>query len=111
MATPTLHDFRDAFPEFDSRVSDEVVQAVLEDGIALHSATEFGTYLAAAHILSLDTKSQIGGEVTSVRVGDITKSAARMSTNERDAFLSTTTYGRRLIARERSRQTTQVFAA
>ena len=109
-ATPTLHDFRDEFPEFDARVSDEVVQALLSDAVVLHSATEYGVYLAAAHILSLDKDSTLGGEITSVRVGEVAQTSTSLSKDERSAFLSTTHYGRRLLARERSSETAVVFA-
>ena len=103
----TATDFKSAFAEVSA--TDDAITAALAEGALLHSATEFGTFLATAHLLTVDADG-LPGEVSGVRVGEMSTQASVTARNARDAFLSATIYGRRLRARELSQGKVAAFA-
>lgn len=105
----TAADFKAQFSELVSQ-SDDAVTAAIAEGQVLHSATELGTFLAAAHLLTFNADG-LPGEVTSLRVGEMASTSSATARNARQSFLSSTSYGRRLLAREVSSRTAVAYAA
>ena len=103
----TPADFRSAISGITA--TDDVIADALAEAQALHSATEFGTFLATAHLLTIDADS-LPGEVTGLGIGAMSSASSPTARNARQAFFTATIYGRRLLARELSQGKAGVFA-
>ena len=103
----TVAAFRERFPAplFSAESEDSIAMAI-SDAQMLHTASELGTLLCAAHLLAVqseDASAPDGGSgvVQKEKIGprDITY-LSDAGTDERRAFYATTSFGRRLMAIE-----------
>ena len=98
MAEPTVDGFRADFGEF-SETDDGLVALALRQARAFYDRDHDGTYLATAHLLTLEareSKSDVGGsgEVTMEQFGRKMASYKPMAESGDETFWSRTTYGR-----------------
>ena len=110
MATADLDGFRQRFPEF-SEVENQPVENAVEEAALLHTALPLATLYCAAHLLALNKLQSdavvSGGEIVSENSGPVgaqyVSQAEAMSAGagSRDAFYTSTNYGRRFLALEK----------
>jgi hypothetical protein len=108
-AAELLPIFREQFPEFDTK-SDDVILLLLENALFVHCICPMATVYLAAHVVTVDTDSGVGGsggavdgggsarEVSSETAKSISTSFESMSKSDSgDSFYTATPYGRMYI--------------
>ncbi len=100
-----LVDFRARFPEFaDPTLTDAQVTLYLEDAVALHGLCDRAALYLAAHLWVLDRDQASGGiddglgEVSGDTIGKKSAQYKTIAERGKDAFYTTTPYGRKYIA-------------
>jgi len=106
IAAELLPIFRDQFPEFDGE-TDEKILRILNNAILIHALCEMATVHLAAHLLTINNDSGVGGSGGSVDGGGaarevVSETAKSISTSfnsmtaagSGDSFYASTPYGR-----------------
>lgn len=99
--------FREYFPEFDSEPDGKVLR-YLNLALSIHAICQDATIYLAAHFITLDNASGVGGsggsvdgglgEKTSERAKNVAATYKAQAMNDGDSFYTTTPYGRMYIA-------------
>ena len=113
MAKATLADFRRQFPEF-SETSDESVERALDEALHIHSSRILATIFCAAHLLTLDATAE-GGVQTSPEkkgagAGSLRVDYVTQAENGKEAFFTSTNYGKRFLTLEKRNPRTGIGA-
>ena len=98
----TLAEFRRRFSEFD-KTDDVEIEFALEEAKMLHNVRPLATLLACAHLLKISEGDPLGstGEIRHSQAGSAIVSYAVQAERGREAFWTSTTYGRRFLMLER----------
>lgn len=100
-----IAEFRRRFSEF-ALLSDELVEDALEEAATHHTATQLGTLLVAAHLLDLHRQTErpaVAGEITKISLAGQSVESLAQAEQGRESFYTTTDYGRRYLALQKSR--------
>ena len=96
--------FKARFAEF-SQDPDNSIQLVLDEAVQIHNIRELATLFCAAHLLvqnkGVDSGVIPSTEVTQRKVGPLGTSYITQAERGREAFFTTTSYGRRFLTLEK----------
>lgn len=108
-AAELLPVFRDQFPEYNAKADDEILK-YLNNALIIHALCELATVYLAAHLITIDADSGIGGSGGGVDSGGaarevLSESAKNISTSFKsmakdgtdDSFYTSTPYGRMYV--------------
>ena len=101
-------DFKAAYPAFNS-TQDSEVNAALAEAQDLFRTTERGVFLLTAHLLTINADG-FDAETTAERVGEQAVSVKAQAETGRDAFYTSTLYGRRFLAHRNARKGMAAYA-
>ena len=96
-------DFRAQFP--DLAATDAELDLVLPEAIEIHSVSRLATLFCAAHLIVFNQQVAAGSipatEVASRTVGPLSSTSLTQAEKGREAFFTSTPYGRRFLTLEK----------
>ena len=105
--------FREQFPELAS-TSDALVNRALREALEIHSSRTMATLYCAAHLLQLDQDINAGtasaSEKSGAGVGSLSVQYVTQAEKGREAFFTSTDYGKRFLTHERRNARTGIGA-
>ena len=100
--------FREQFPEYNSKSDDEIL-LYLNNALIIHALCEMATVYLAAHLITIDSESGVGGSGGSVDGGGVRETSSETAKSvsasfkgmakdgSNDSFYTNTPYGRMYI--------------